>query len=230
MGNELVKRESLPPQEIINDATEKAKVLKSLVSQANLTVTISGRQHLKFEAWQTLGRFDRTTAAVGWSRPIHDRANDIIGYEARAETFRDGVMISAAEAQCTTDEANWKGKELWQLRSMAQTRACAKALRNVLSWIVVLAGYETTPAEEANLKGQPPKPNWRKFRQDLKALGIPEDEARTYLDVDNIRVDWLGKMGKTLDEAIEAIEAKLAAIAASKEEEGDHQGEIPGLF
>lgn len=37
---------------------------------------------------------------------------------------------------------------LYQLASMAQTRACAKALRNVLSWVAVLAGYKTTPAEE----------------------------------------------------------------------------------
>lgn len=37
---------------------------------------------------------------------------------------------------------------LFQLRSMAQTRACAKALRNVLAWVVVLAGYSPTNAEE----------------------------------------------------------------------------------
>ena len=37
---------------------------------------------------------------------------------------------------------------LFQLASMAQTRANAKALRNVLSWVVVLAGYKPTPAEE----------------------------------------------------------------------------------
>lgn len=37
---------------------------------------------------------------------------------------------------------------LFQLKSMAQTRACAKALRNVLAWVVVLAGYAPTPAEE----------------------------------------------------------------------------------
>ena len=36
----------------------------------------------------------------------------------------------------------------FQLRSMAQTRACAKAFRNVLSWVIVLAGYKATPAEE----------------------------------------------------------------------------------
>jgi hypothetical protein len=37
---------------------------------------------------------------------------------------------------------------LFQLRSMAQTRACAKAMRNALAWVVVLAGFRPTPAEE----------------------------------------------------------------------------------
>jgi hypothetical protein len=37
---------------------------------------------------------------------------------------------------------------LFQLRSMAQTRALAKVLANVLRWVPVLAGYKGTPAEE----------------------------------------------------------------------------------
>lgn len=37
---------------------------------------------------------------------------------------------------------------LFQLRSMAQTRAGAKALRNVFAWVVVLAGIKPTPWEE----------------------------------------------------------------------------------
>lgn len=44
---------------------------------------------------------------------------------------------------------------LYQLASMAQTRANAKALRNVLSWVAVLAGYRPTPAEEMT---GPPEP------------------------------------------------------------------------
>lgn len=36
----------------------------------------------------------------------------------------------------------------FQLRSMAQTRACSKAMRQVLSWVVVLAGLKPTSAEE----------------------------------------------------------------------------------
>lgn len=37
---------------------------------------------------------------------------------------------------------------LFQLASMAQTRACSKVLAQVLKWVVVLAGYAPTPAEE----------------------------------------------------------------------------------
>jgi hypothetical protein len=44
--------------------------------------------------------------------------------------------------------AGTKKKPLFQLRSMAQTRAEAKALKGVFSWFVVLAGYKPTPAEE----------------------------------------------------------------------------------
>jgi hypothetical protein len=49
-------------------------------------------------------------------------------------------------------------KPLFQLRSMAQTRAEAKALKQVFSWVVVLAGYKATPAEEMTgneLEGEP---------------------------------------------------------------------------
>jgi hypothetical protein len=138
-------------------------------------------------------------------------------------------MISAAEAQCTVEEANWKNKELWQLRSMAQTRACAKALRNVLAWIVVLAGYSPTPAEEMNHGQPPPRLNWRKFRQDLKDLGVEESRAREYLGVASIKDDWVYRQKRTLDEAIEVIKAKLAEKETTQEAPYEEQGEIPGL-
>lgn len=41
---------------------------------------------------------------------------------------------------------------LFQLSSMSQTRANAKVLRNVLAWVVVLAGYRPTPAEELDVE------------------------------------------------------------------------------
>jgi hypothetical protein len=51
---------------------------------------------------------------------------------------------------------------------MAQTRAGAKAFRNRLAWVVVLAGYRPTPAEEMtentiNQNGTGPSEHWCKI-------------------------------------------------------------------
>lgn len=45
-------------------------------------------------------------------------------------------------------EVGTKRKPLFQLQSMAETRASAKCYRLKLSWVAVLAGYAPTPAEE----------------------------------------------------------------------------------
>ena len=68
---------------------------------------------------------------------------DARGFEATAEArlVSTNQVISRAEAMCLDDEWKWEGKPLFQIKLMAQTRACAKALRNVLAWVVVLAGY-----------------------------------------------------------------------------------------
>jgi hypothetical protein len=46
-------------------------------------------------------------------------------------------------------------KPLFQLKSMAQTRASARALRQVFAWVVVLAGYKPSVAEEMTGNEQP---------------------------------------------------------------------------
>jgi len=56
---------------------------------------------------------------------------------------------------CLNDEPTWARKPLFQLRSMSQTRASAKALRNCLAWVAVLAGYEPSVAEEMTGDEQP---------------------------------------------------------------------------
>lgn len=85
---------------------------------------------------------------------------------------------------------------LFQLRSMAQTRACAKALRNVFAWVVVLAGYKPTVAEELTGDETPPedkKPPLKKpesKKSEIKNPNEPASEAQ----VKAIHA-ILGKMG-----------------------------------
>lgn len=67
----------------------------------------------------------------------------------------DGACISRASAECGSDDekdrygkAIWANRPKYARRSMAQTRATGKACRLAFSWIMSLAGYEVTPAEE----------------------------------------------------------------------------------
>jgi hypothetical protein len=53
-------------------------------------------------------------------------------------------------AICSNKEAIKRNFEEYAIASMAQTRAEGKAYRMLLSWLISAAGYETTPAEEAD--------------------------------------------------------------------------------
>ena len=53
-----------------------------------------------------------------------------------------------ASALCGMDEPKWASKPDYARRSMAVTRATGKAYRLGFSWIMELAGYASTPAEE----------------------------------------------------------------------------------
>lgn len=142
------------PSEVLRAASEAAKALQDVIEKKPKKVRINGETYLEFEDWQTVGRFYGVTAHVEKTEDVEFSRGEgkppIIGFLARARVIQvaTGQEISAAEAMCLNDEKFWSGKPLYQLRSMAQTRACSKALRNVLSWVVVLAGYKGTPAEE----------------------------------------------------------------------------------
>ena len=138
------------PEQQIADATRAAKALKKVVDQGNLSKRIGQSDHLQFEAWQTVGHFYGITAKIESTHRDDDGA-----WYARAVTLRHGDIIGAAESSCSPDEENWKDKPAFQLQSMAQTRTMGKALRSVLAFVVVLAGYNPTPAEEMTGVKQP---------------------------------------------------------------------------
>jgi hypothetical protein len=143
-----------PPDVVLAEATKAAKALHDVIESKPSKCVINGKTYLQFEDWQTLGRFYGVTAKASSTKYVEfgekDSYEQVRGFEATADALLVGTnqVISSAEAMCLDDESRWGDKPLFQLKSMAQTRACAKALRNVLAWVVVLAGYEGTPAEE----------------------------------------------------------------------------------
>ena len=138
------------------------------------------------EAWLTLASMLRLTTVCEWSRPVQD------GWEARV-FVRDGAnnVIGAAEAQCLKTERTKKSWEDYAIRSMAQTRATSKALRSVLGFIMVLAGYQATPAEEMPDNPEPPAkapetpqergPSVGQYKAAWEAAGRPGGSGRAFM-------------------------------------------------
>ncbi len=158
------------PVAVLEAARAAAVALKDVVSQKKDPVMMGGEQYLEYEDWELVGQFYGYTAKTHDAVPVE--VNGVPGFKAYADLvdFRTGLVIGGAEAYCMRDESKWntrtvyewqgEGKDRrrvavgeeavpwYQLASMAQTRAGAKALRNRLAWVVVLAGYRPTPAEE----------------------------------------------------------------------------------
>lgn len=136
------------PAEVMQQSSEVASVLTDMLRKQKLTMSIRGREHVLVEGWTALGNLLGVYPVVEWSRPLV-RDDAVYGWEARVEARTlNGSVVGAAESQCTRDEKIWQHREEYALRSMAQTRATSKALRLPLGFIVSLAGYEVTPAEE----------------------------------------------------------------------------------
>ena len=136
------------PNQQIEFGRQCAKALVDIINSKPKKVIIKGEQYLEYEDWQTIARFFNTTVGTESTNMILKNGK-FSGYQATAVVYNQaGIKIGGAEASCFVEEMNWGNKPEFQLKSMAQTRACAKALRNIFGWVVVLAGYKATPSEE----------------------------------------------------------------------------------
>ncbi len=130
---------------LVQGATEMAKQLAGVIEQCRLYNHIQGRRFVRVEGWTTLAAMMGVTA-----REVGIAEQEDGSFEATVELVRhkDGQVISRASALCGADEPTWAGRPKYARRSMASTRATGKACRLAFSWVMSLAGYEATPAEE----------------------------------------------------------------------------------
>ncbi len=151
-SNEIVVRQDsapsvfdVPPRVMLQNAVEMADVLKDVIKQQHLSVKIGPNEYVKVEAWATLGVM---LGILPREREVKEHANG--DYEAAVDLIRqrDGMVVGGASALCGADEQRWGKADRFARRSMAITRATGKAYRLCFAWIVTLAGYEPTPAEE----------------------------------------------------------------------------------
>jgi hypothetical protein len=141
------------------------------------------KPHVEIEGWQTagtlLGLYAMTTAtarvhpmtsfvakakrtkyawADGKRRVVEEETFEYAvegwSYEAVAEVrTMDGRLVGRGEGICSREEENWFDSSESAVKGMAQTRAQSRALKQTLGFIVGMAGYSSTPAEEVKANG-----------------------------------------------------------------------------
>lgn len=183
VGTAIVQHESTAlfgttePREIVARATDTANALKDVINQQGLITNIQGKEYVQVGGWTLLGSMLGVFPVNVWTRELPN------GWEARVEARTlSGAVVGAAEAQCCRDEKMWEKRDGYALRSMAQTRATSKALRMPLGFVVTLAGFESTPAEEMTFSRDDEPRTTRTFhpKPGLRAPAGPSPECPSH--------------------------------------------------
>lgn len=150
----------IPMTQKVDVAVKVANTLAPLIRSQGLAMKGLNKnnpdvEYVLVEGWELLGTFLGMVPVTTILREVTNSKGRTVGYVARATLYLNpiiendeivgGTIIARAEAQA--DKSGFQ-KDLFAIASMAQTRALGKAYRMGLSWIMEMAGFEGTPAEE----------------------------------------------------------------------------------
>jgi len=155
---------------IINptDMSKLAVILKNHIIKNKLYAPIAGKNYVMVEGWQFAGGMMGIFPQVKEVKQIEPNT-----WMAQVEIIhqKTGQVISTGYALCSKKESKKSSFDEYAILSMAQTRAIGKAYRNIIGWIMKLAGYEATPAEEM-VKGKiEATPVETEIQGDIDSLG-----------------------------------------------------------
>lgn len=140
------------PAEVVN----MAGVLKNYVIKQKLYAKIKDKNYAMVEGWQFAGFLSGLTARVESVENLS--AGSEIKWKAVVNIYdKSDKLIGVGIALCSSKEGSKKGFDEYAILSMAQTRAIGKAYRNIIGWVMKLAGYESTPSEEMHKVGETPR-------------------------------------------------------------------------
>ena len=124
---------------------QAAKQIKDYIIKNNLSVPIVGKDYVMVEGWQFAGSLMSLFPRIVKVEQI--KPNEWLA-QAEIINRKTNEVVGTGFALCSKTETKKASFDEYAILSMAQTRAIGKAFRNVIGWIIKLAGYEPTPAEE----------------------------------------------------------------------------------
>lgn len=236
------------PEEVVKRATKVAEALAPVLKDKGMITQLGkDREHVNIEGWQTLASMVGLVSArpftVELSWPDDERLTDelrqirdsgyVFGYDASyvVQTL-DGREAGGGEGTCKRTEEAWRkrnGKPVddYALKGMAQTRAQSRAFASPLRFVVELAGFSGTPAEEVNdaagpqggasqAKAERVEPTQKQLnliKKLVKQHGADEKEAQLIRRFAKARMR--GGTGGTASEVIDKLSVKDEKSAKS---------------
>ena len=136
-----------------SEVASLANVLRHHVVKHGLYTNISNKNYVHVDGWAFAG------GMLGLSPRVIGVTNLSTGQEIKWQAEveivnRQGKVLSRGFAICSNKENKKKTFDEYAVLSMAQTRAIGKAYRNLIGWVMKLAGYEGTPSEEMKKVGE----------------------------------------------------------------------------
>ena len=127
--------------------------LQTFFAENNLLADIQGKAYVKVAGWQYAGTklgiipMIEEVADQSTGSPAADKRTQ---YQTRVAllNIKTDTYVGCGVGLCSSQEPGKKNKPAYAIQSLSQTRAIGKAYRNLLGWVVELAGFESTPVEE----------------------------------------------------------------------------------
>ncbi len=132
------------------EIAKMAKAVQVYVNKNGLSVLIAGKNYVMVEGWQFAGGLLKITPKIVRVEDITPKGTKNYKWFAEAVLIDNKTKeeVGRGYALCSKEEMKKRSFDEFAILSMAQTRAIGKAFRNKIGWIMKLAGYEPTPAEE----------------------------------------------------------------------------------
>lgn len=203
-------------------ATDVAKIVRA--NGLSKRFGASPKEHVFIEGWSTIARVNNEQPHTKVEQIIKNGDEEIIHAKGWL-TSLDGKTVSEADGYCSTEEQNWKGKPFYARASMAQTRALGKAMRLRHSWVMVMAGFSPTPAEE--MDGVEPKTVQATVKDAPKPIQQPVQQKAVEATPEASKLNLAGmEVGETIK-----VSGHNCKVCASNEwviREGGAKSKNPG--
>ena len=173
-----------------------AKRIKDYIVKNGLSVTIAGHDYVMVEGWQFAGNLMNIYPMIA---SVEEKGKDKWLVKVDLVNGKTEKTVGTGYALCSKEEAKKQSFDEYAILSMAQTRAIGKAFRNRIGWIIKLAGYEPTPAEEMKKQATATMSNdtsetganhVEKLKAELFKMGAKDEKSAIKMVKDKTGLVW----------------------------------------